>query len=60
MDPLSFLIVRRIASKIANGIDRLIDFWDRVTLQPTRDEMLDFAKRPGDPGYLPRKDRDAV
>jgi len=58
MDPLSFVILRRISSKIANGIDRLIDLWDRLTLRPTRDELLDCGKRPGEPGYLPRKERE--
>jgi hypothetical protein len=58
MDPLSFVILRRIASKIANGIDKLIDLYDHLTLQPTRKEMQDWARRPGEPGYLPPKQRD--
>jgi hypothetical protein len=58
MDPLSFVIFRRIASKIADGIDRLIDLWDRWTFQRTRDEELDYWRRPGEPSYLPRKEGD--
>jgi hypothetical protein len=58
MDPLSFLILRRITSKIADWIDKLIDLYDYLTFHLTRKEWQDVWRRPGDPGYLPPKTRD--
>jgi hypothetical protein len=55
MDPLSFVILRRIASKIADCIDKLIDLYDHLTFSLTRKERLDMWRPPGEPGYLPRK-----
>lgn len=62
MDPLSFVILRRIAAKIADGIDKLLELHARLTLQWTPKELNEQMNRkePGAPGYLPRKDRDAV
>jgi hypothetical protein len=61
MDPLSFLILRRIAAKIADWIDKLIDLWALITLNPAPREMEErmSQKQPGAPGYLPGKERDA-
>jgi hypothetical protein len=58
MDPLSFVIVRRIASKIADWIDKLIDLYDHLTFSLTRKEQQDRLRRPGEPGYLPPKERE--
>ena len=60
MDPLSFLVLRRIASKIANGIDIVIDVWHHLTFNQTPKEMAEKFTRPGAPGYLPRKKRDEL
>jgi hypothetical protein len=57
MDPLSFLILRRISSKIADWIDKLIDLYDHLTFHLTRKEWQDAWLRPGEPGYLPPKTR---
>ena len=37
MDPLSFLILRRIASKIADWIDKLFDFLAIIITHPMTD-----------------------
>ena len=60
MDPLSFVILRRIASKISDWIDKLIDLHDHLTFRLTRKEQQDMWRRPGEPGYLPRKQRDEL
>jgi hypothetical protein len=57
MDPLSFLMFRRFCTKIADGIDWLLDFWAWYDGRLTRKDYEEMAARPGAPGYLPRKSR---
>jgi hypothetical protein len=60
MDPLSFLILRRLASKIADWIDKLFDLWALITFRARPKELAERMnqQQPGAPGYLPRKERD--
>jgi hypothetical protein len=50
--------LRRICSKIADGIDFLLDFWAWYDGRLTRKDYEEMAARPGAPGYLPPKSRE--
>ena len=55
MDPLSFVILRRIGTKIADAITFLLDFSSWLDGKPTNKDYERMFAKPGEPGYLPPK-----